>query len=84
MKTLRIILIILLVSAIAVVVYWYLTTQNTSPVSSSLTGSGTVETTEIIISPEVTGRIVDILVGEGDAVKAGDTLFTLDGTLLNA
>jgi HlyD family secretion protein len=84
MKTLRIILIILLVSAIGVVVYWYLTTQNPATVSTSLTGSGTVEATQVIISPEVTGRIVDILVSEGDSVKAGDTLFKLDDTLLNA
>jgi HlyD family secretion protein len=84
MKTLRIILIILLVSAIGVVVYWYLITRNPATVNSSLTGSGTVEATQVIISPEVSGRIVDILVGEGDAVKAGDTLFKLDDTLLNA
>jgi HlyD family secretion protein len=84
MKTLRIILIILLVSAIGAVIYWYLTTQNPATVSSSLTGSGTVEATQVIISPEVTGRIVDILVSEGDSVKVGDTLFKLDDTLLNA
>jgi HlyD family secretion protein len=84
MKIVRIILIILLLLAIAVVAYWYVTTQNTSTVSSSLTGSGTVEATEVIISPEVTGKIVDILVSEGDKVKAGDMLFKLDDTLLNA
>lgn len=84
MKTIRIILIILLISAIAVVAYWFLTTQNTSTASSVLTGSGTVEATEVIISPEVTGKIIDILVSEGDSVKAGDTLFKLDDTLLNA
>jgi HlyD family secretion protein len=84
MKTIRIILIILSISAIAVVAYWYLTTQNNSAVSSTLTGSGTVEATQVIIAPEVTGRIVDILVSEGDSVKAGDTLFKLDDTLLNA
>lgn len=84
MKIVRIILIILLLSAIAVVAYWYLTIQNTSPVTSALTGSGTVETTEVTISPEVTGRIVEVLVNDGDSVKAGDTLFKLDDTLLVA
>jgi HlyD family secretion protein len=84
MKILRGIIIILLVSALALVAYWYLTTQNTSTESSNLTGSGTVEATQVIISPEVTGRILEILVGEGDSVKAGDTLFKLDDTLLNA
>ena len=84
MKIVRIILIILLLSAIAVVAYWYVTTQNTSPVTTALTGSGTVETTQVDISPEVTGKIVAVSVSESDSVKAGDTLFTLDDTLLTA
>ena len=36
------------------------------------------------ISPEVTGRVVDVSVSEGDSVKAGDILFKLDDTLLAA
>jgi len=84
MKIVRIILIILLLSAIVVAAYWYVTTQNTSPVTAALTGSGTVETTQVDISPEVTGRIVDVLVSESDSVKAGDTLFKLDDTLITA
>ena len=84
MKIVRIILIILLLSAIAVVAYWYVTTQNTSPVTTALTGSGTVETTQVDISPEVTGKIVAVSVSESDSVKTGDTLFTLDDTLLTA
>ena len=84
MKIVRIILVILLIAAIAVVAYWYVTTQKTTPVTSALTGSGTVETTEVAISPEVTGRIVDVSASEGDSVKAGDTLFKLDDTMLSA
>jgi len=84
MKILRAILIILIIAAIAVVGYWYITTRSTTPLITTLTGSGTVETTEVAISPEVAGRVVDVSVSEGDAVKAGDTLFKLDDTLLNA
>ncbi len=84
MKVGRIILAILVVTTVVVVAYWYVTTQNTSTVSSALTGSGTVETTDVAIAPEVSGKVVDVLVNEGDAVKAGDTLFKLDDTLLNA
>jgi len=84
MKIIRIILIILLISAIAVVAYWYVTTQNTTPATTALTGSGTVETTQVAISPEVTGRIVEVSVSEGDSVKAGDIIFKLDDTLLTA
>ena len=84
MKVGRIIFAILLVAAVIVFAYWYLTTQNTSPISTTLTGSGTVETTEVAISPEVSGKVVQVLVKEGDAVKAGDTLIKLDDSLLNA
>ncbi len=84
MKIIRIILIILLIAAIAVVAYWYVTTHNTTPATTVLSGSGTVETTQVTISPEVTGRVVEVSVSEGDAVKAGDILFKLDDTLLTA
>jgi len=84
MKILRIILIILLITAIAVLAYWYVTTQNTSSITTALTGSGTVEATQVTISPEVTGRVVEVSVSEGDSVKIGDSLFKLDDTLLTA
>ncbi len=84
MKVGRIIIAILLIAAVIVVAYWYVTTQNSSTTSTALTGSGTVETTEVIISPEVSGKVVEVMVKEGDGVKAGDTLFKLDDALLSA
>jgi len=84
MKILRFIIIVLLVSLIIVAVYWYVTNQNKAPVSNTLTGSGTVEATQVSISPEVTGRIIEVVVREGDSVNAGDILFKLDDTLLSA
>ncbi len=84
MKIARIILIIFLILAVAVVAYWYVTTQKPAATSRALTGSGTVETTQVAISSEVTGRVVDVTVIEGGSVKAGDILFNLDDTLLTA
>jgi HlyD family secretion protein len=84
MKALRAIIIILIIAAIALVAYWYFTTQNSTPGVIALTGSGTVETTEVIISPEVSGKVTEVLVSEGDSVKAGEALFKLDDTLMNA
>jgi len=84
MKVGRIILAVLVIAAVVVVAFWYVTTQKKSTASTTLTGSGTVETTEVAIAPEVSGKVVDVLVNEGDAVKAGDTLFKLDDTLLTA
>ena len=48
------------------------------PPSNALTASGNVEATEVQVAPEVGGRIVDLRVSEGDRVKAGDVIATLD------
>lgn len=50
--------------------------------SSSIIISGTIEAAEITISPESAGKVVEVLVDEGDEVKAGDLLFRLDDSLL--
>jgi HlyD family secretion protein len=84
MKIGRIILPILVIVAVIAVAYWYVTTQTTPKATVELTGSGTVETTEVAIAPEVSGKVVEVLVNQGDAVKTGDTLFKLDDTLLAA
>ena len=51
---------------------------------SALTASGTIEAVEVTISPEIGGRIVEVLVDEGAVVNSGDVLFRLDDTLLQA
>ncbi len=49
-----------------------------------LRASGTVEALEVVISPEVAGRIEDVLVAEGDHVEMGELLVRLDDELLQA
>jgi len=46
--------------------------------------SGTIEWQEVRVSPEVAGRLTEVLVDEGARVKAGDTLVTLDHRVLDA
>jgi HlyD family secretion protein len=48
------------------------------PPSNTLTASGNVEATEVQVAAEVGGRIVELRVEEGDRVKAGDVIATLD------
>jgi HlyD family secretion protein len=48
-----------------------------------LTASGTVEGAEVRIGSESGGRVVEVLVDEGQAVHAGDPLFRLDDELLS-
>lgn len=45
---------------------------------------GTVEAVEILVSPQLTGRIVDLEVGEGDRVMKDQLLARIDGTLYEA
>jgi HlyD family secretion protein len=52
--------------------------------SNALTASGTIETVEVTISPEIGGKVAEVSVDEGASVKVGDMLFRLDDTLLQA
>jgi len=64
---------------------WYLISQNQKAAEPGpLSGSGTVEAVEVTVSAEVSGRVTEVLVEEGQSVQAGDVLFRLDDTLLAA
>jgi len=54
------------------------------PINTALTASGTVESTEILIAPELSGKVAEVLVKEGDLVQPGDVLFILNDTLPQA
>ncbi len=50
----------------------------------NLKASGVVEVVEVIVAPEIGGRVVEVFVVEGDPVQKGEALFELDDELLNA
>jgi len=52
--------------------------------NQALQASGLIEATKIAIAPELSGRVVEVTVGEGDSVKTGDPLLSLDDSLLQA
>lgn len=56
----------------------------TSNSQAQLKASGTIDAVIINISPELSGKVKDVLVDEGQTVKAGDPLIRLDDTLLQA
>lgn len=68
MKPTRVLLLLLLVAGGAVATYFY--TQR--PTSLILTGI--VTTQDVIASPQIAGRVRDLLVNEGDAVKKDQLL----------
>lgn len=49
-----------------------------------LQASGLVEATEIDVAPEMSGRVAEVFVSEGDAVAAGDPLLQVEDELLQA
>lgn len=76
-----IILVVVLILGVAGYYAW----QELSPANNTdLTASGTVEAVLVSISPEMAGRVLDVLVDEGDSVQAGDVLLRLDSSLLDA
>jgi multidrug resistance efflux pump len=49
-----------------------------------IAASGFVEGEEVAVAPETSGRIAEMRVDRGDAVRAGDVLVQLDGALLQS
>lgn len=52
--------------------------------SGTITASGTIEATRFVIAPELSGRIAEVPVQEGDRVTPAQLLVALDSTLLQA
>ena len=78
----RIVPIILIVAAVAVAGYFaWRYTQTTAAANGKLGGSGTIETEQIAITPQASGRILTAPPQEGIPVKRGDVLYTLDPVL---
>ena len=48
----------------------------------TLAASGSIEATTVSVSPEMAGKVKEVLVEEGQPVKAGDPLLSLDDSLL--
>lgn len=64
--------------------YWYYNYNRAAAASNEISASGTIEATNVTISPELAGRVSVVKADEGDSVKAGAVLVQLDGALLQA
>ena len=76
-------ILILFAVLLGIVVVYFAISRRTAN-GSALQASGTIEALEIVLAPELSGRVNEILVEKGQSVKAGDLLFRLDGELLQA
>lgn len=72
---------VIVIVAILAVAYWVLFGRNGQN-NEGLSASGTIETTQVAISPEFPGRITQLFVTVGQNVTAGQALARLDTTLL--
>src|SRR5437870_3492348 len=76
---------VIVIGIVVLAVLIYFGIQAFSPKGNdTLKASGSIETTQASIGPEISGKVVEVMVKEGDLVKAGDKLFRLDDTLLKA
>ncbi len=73
-KQLRVIIGILVVVIVAVYFLW----PRVQARNDRIEGAGTMEATEVDIAPKVAGRVVRILVREGESVQAGQVVAQLD------
>jgi len=75
--------IILALVVIGTIVYFVVRSSGGND-TGQLKASGTIESVTVNISPEIAGKVVDVLVVEGQAIREGDPLLSLDGSLLTA
>src|SRR6202021_831806 len=75
----KFIVVIGMVFLIALIVYFA-----TTPKGSDISLIGVVDGNEVIISPQITGRIINLTVDEGSQVKRGDLIAELDPKELEA
>jgi multidrug resistance efflux pump len=75
--------IIVIVLLIAAGIYYGLRALNDDG-NGNLAASGTIESVVVNISPEMAGKVQEVLVEEGQPVKTGDALLSLDESLLAA
>jgi HlyD family secretion protein len=66
------------------IVHLILSGCNSNEANDTIVASGFIEGTEVTISSEVSGRIAEMLVDRGDAVKKGDVLVRLDDAVLQS
>ena len=81
----RIIPVLFLVLVIAAAAWWYFGTgQAVADEQAPLAASGTIEATQVDLAPEIGGRVLEVLVDEGDAVETGQVLVRFEDRLLLA
>jgi HlyD family secretion protein len=75
---LRIITLVLVAVAVGGIGLHTMVSNASASPNTPLVGSGTVEATIVTLSPQLAGRVAEVMAQEGDTVSAGDVLLRLD------
>ncbi|MDE3110757.1 MAG: HlyD family secretion protein [Acidobacteriota bacterium] len=75
----RFIVLLAIIFLIAAGIYWYST-----PSGNSIPLTGIVDGNEVIVSPQITGRMIKLMVDEGSRAKQGELIAELDPKELEA
>jgi HlyD family secretion protein len=71
----KIIIIIVIGLMVLAGLLWFYFSRNAG---QSLTASGTIEATEVVVSSKTVGKVLEVKVEEGDKVKSGDLIAQID------
>lgn len=80
----RIIPILIIIALLIAAGGWYYVNYIANDDEGILAASGTVESVEVSVSPELAGKVAQVYVDEGQVVNEGDPLFEMDADLLAA
>ena len=75
--------IVIIVLLVALSIY-FIVTQTTGADETALTASGAIEATQVNVASEISGKVTEVLVEEGQPVSMSDPLLRLDPSLLDA
>lgn len=75
---------VVMIVVIALVAGYYSVRALNGDSNRQLEASGTIEAVTVNVSPELAGKVKEVLVEEGQTVKTGDPLLRLDDSLLTA
>lgn len=76
--------VVLLAVIVVAVYYGWTLLHDSGPAAGFASGNGRIEATEIDVATKLAGRVETIAVDEGDFVKAGQPLATMQVTVLDA
>ena len=75
---------VIFLALLATAAWYYFGGGSAKAEVGDLEASGTIEALQVMVAPEVSGQIAELLVQEGDAVQAGQVVARLNDSLLQA